>query len=461
MENEIQHLDLFSGIGGFAIAVDAVWPNSEHVFVDNDTFCQQVLLKHWPQSQIYGDIKELTIERLLTDSAGERFFRSRAKQKSSQSRVEATADPVYTELKFDILTGGFPCQPFSQAGRRKGTEDDRYLWPAMFKVIQLTKPTWVIAENVRGLVTWNDGLVLQQVCADLESEGYEVQPIVIPAVAVNAPHRRDRIWFIGHSNESRQPGVQDRQRKRENGRSSPKHDKQVDRYPIGVNVQGEREQQECSQSDRLCGGEKHGWNKNWLEVATKLCQLDDELSDWVDRCIGEVIELNDGTPTDTRRTEELQTLSTAIQSPEIWGKIRGLFPMATQRILLQTLCQLSGETYEGGLLSEGKIIPKKAVSKVWQSLEVDCSPQERRNNRQRAEELTNIVSELSYEVALEVMEAWHRLRGAFTSICSQEVKLDGFKLTKAQHRVQQLKAYGNAIVPVVAIEIMKAIKASN
>jgi hypothetical protein len=86
---------------------------------------------------------------------------------------------------FDLLTAGFPCQPFSVAGRRKGTEDDRYLWPEMFRVIQLYKPTWVIAENVRGLTTWNDGMVLETVCTDLEGEGYEVQPFIIPSASIS------------------------------------------------------------------------------------------------------------------------------------------------------------------------------------------------------------------------------------------------------------------------------------
>src|SRR4029077_4695613 len=93
---------------------------------------------------------------------------------------------------------GFPCQPFSAAGKRRGTEDDRHLWPEMFRIIQTFKPTWIVAENVRGLATWNNGLVLEQVCTDLEGQGYEVQPFIIPAVAVNAPHRRDRIWFVAY-----------------------------------------------------------------------------------------------------------------------------------------------------------------------------------------------------------------------------------------------------------------------
>jgi DNA (cytosine-5)-methyltransferase 1 len=96
----------------------------------------------------------------------------------------------------DILTGGFPCQPFSLAGKRKGTDDERYLWGEMLRAIQEIKPRFVIAENVFGITNIDGGLVFQQVCLDLETEGYEVQPFIIPAAAKNAPHRRDRCWFI-------------------------------------------------------------------------------------------------------------------------------------------------------------------------------------------------------------------------------------------------------------------------
>lgn len=163
----MKHLDLFSGIGGFAYAADQVWDNVEHVFCDNDKFCQQVITKHWPEAKQYNDIQEITEEQA------------------------------------DIITGGFPCQPFSQAGLRRGTADDRYLWPEMLRVIQLAQPAWVIAENVRGLLSHLDGMVLEQVCLDLEAAGYEVQPLIIPAAAVNAPHRRDRIWFVAYSLDKR------------------------------------------------------------------------------------------------------------------------------------------------------------------------------------------------------------------------------------------------------------------
>jgi DNA (cytosine-5)-methyltransferase 1 len=96
----------------------------------------------------------------------------------------------------DILTGGFPCQPYSSAGKRLGKEDERHLWPHMLRVISEVKPTYVVGENVRGLTNWNGGVVFEEVCTDLESQGYTVQPILLPACAVGAPHRRDRVWFV-------------------------------------------------------------------------------------------------------------------------------------------------------------------------------------------------------------------------------------------------------------------------
>jgi DNA (cytosine-5)-methyltransferase 1 len=225
------HLDLFSGIGGFALAVDRVWPEAEHVFCDNNLFCQQVLKKHWPNSKIYDDI------RTITDN-----------------------------LSADVLTGGFPCQPFSQAGRRRGTADNRYLWPEMFRVIQLTKPTWVIAENVGGFVTWNEGLVLEQVCTDLESENYEVQTFIIPAVSVNAPHRRERVWIVANSqggNPSDPPSI-----RRENG--------------VGMLSELHRPETRIGEREGLRSHRR--WEgESWVEVATRICRVDDGIPGRLDR----------------------------------------------------------------------------------------------------------------------------------------------------------------------------------
>ena len=105
--------------------------------------------------------------------------------------------------QIDILTGGFPCQPYSAAGKRKGKDDDRHLWPHMLRAIREIRPTYVVGENVFGLTTWNGGVVLEEVCAELEAEGYAVQPFIIPACAVGAPHRRDRIWIVAYANGMR------------------------------------------------------------------------------------------------------------------------------------------------------------------------------------------------------------------------------------------------------------------
>ena len=156
------HLDLFSGIGGFALA--ARWAGFETVqFVENEPFCQQVLAKNFKGVPIHGDIKTFKATGLVSPF---------------------------------LLSGGYPCQPFSQAGKRRGSSDDRHLWPEMFRIIQECRPTWVLAENVSGHIK----LGLQEVLTDLESEGYDTQTFHIGAVAQDAPHRRKRIWIVSNSN---------------------------------------------------------------------------------------------------------------------------------------------------------------------------------------------------------------------------------------------------------------------
>ena len=164
------HGSLFSGIGGFDIA--AQWAGWENVFAcEIDPFCQKVLKYHFPKSTLYENIR--------------------------------TTDFTIWRGRIDVLSGGFPCQPFSTAGKRKGTEDDRYLWPEMLRAIREISPRWVVGENVLGIVNWNGGMVFEQVCADLEAEGYEVQPYVLPACGVGAPHQRQRTWFVAHSSDVR------------------------------------------------------------------------------------------------------------------------------------------------------------------------------------------------------------------------------------------------------------------
>lgn len=164
------HGSLFSGIGGFELA--AQWMDWDNIFhCEWNEFGQKVLKHHFPKSISYADITK-------TDFSIHRG-------------------------SIDILTGGFPCQPYSTAGKRLGKEDERHLWPEMLRAIREIKPRWVVGENVRGLVSWSGGLVFEEVQTDLEAEGYSVQPFLLPAASVNAPHRRDRIWFVAYSNDNR------------------------------------------------------------------------------------------------------------------------------------------------------------------------------------------------------------------------------------------------------------------
>lgn len=195
---KMAHASLFSGIGGAELAASWMgWDNKFHCEIN--PFCRKILEYHFPESISYEDISKTD----FSDWRGQ----------------------------IDVLTGGFPCQPFSLAGKRKGAEDNRYLWPQMLRAIREIRPTWVVGENVAGILTMvqpgdeaevgnqsslfgesNRKRVLQRqeyvaetICRDLEREGYSVQPVVIPACAVGAPHRRDRVWFVANSNEYRDP----------------------------------------------------------------------------------------------------------------------------------------------------------------------------------------------------------------------------------------------------------------
>lgn len=270
------HLDLFSGIGGFALAAERVWPGIEHVFCEIDPFCQAILRKHWPNSRIYGDI------RTIADADGERRERG-AGGAPEGGRDVRQPFPGAAHPQVDLLTGGFPCQPFSHAGRRKGTGDDRFLWPEMLRVIRGHAPRVVVAENVRGLLTIDEGLVFEGVCADLETLGYEVQPVVVPACAVGAPHRRDRVWIV--ANAKHQPaGDAERGRAHQGapvGATGPDSDapdpkgKRVRRARLGEAEAGDG--REDARRDGIDTADRSGWGEPWPAVAARLCRLDDGL----------------------------------------------------------------------------------------------------------------------------------------------------------------------------------------
>ena len=302
---ELNHISLFSGIGGDTLS--AQWAGFETVmFVEIDKFCQQILNKHWPDVPVVGDIKGFD---------GRKY-----------------KDTI------TLISGGDPCQPNSIAGKRRGAEDDRYLWPEMLRVISEVRPTWIIGENVAGIVN----MELEQVLSDLEGEGYETQSFIIPACAVNAPHRRDRVWIVAHASptgtrgeggkttdekrrtsENRGEGIRqgdreactsgitptnshapDTKSKNDRGYLRGKEERQIPEPGNSIeqgtiaDTSSERLQRnicrqfggisdkiETSQGSESCGifSENKQWQEPWIEVATRLCRVDDGLSRGMDR----------------------------------------------------------------------------------------------------------------------------------------------------------------------------------
>ncbi len=161
-------LDLFSGIGGFSLGLERAGMSTV-AFCETDDYCRRVLAKRWPKVPCHSDIRDLN---------------------------------GYAKGYIDLISGGFPCQPFSVAGKRRGAEDDRHLWPEMHRLIEECRPAWVLGENVAGLIR----LGLDQVLSDLEGSGYACRTFAIPAVGVDAPHKRERLWIVAHAESRRGDG---------------------------------------------------------------------------------------------------------------------------------------------------------------------------------------------------------------------------------------------------------------
>jgi len=162
----MRHGSLFSGIGGFDLASE--WMGWDNVFhCEIDSFCQRVLKHHFPNATTHTNITDVDF----------RHYRGH----------------------IDIISGGFPCQPYSQAGKRRGSDDPRHLFPQMLRCIREIQPKWVVGENVHGIITWNDGEVFEDIHTQMGAEGYEMQSFVLPASSVGAPHQRNRTFFIGRN----------------------------------------------------------------------------------------------------------------------------------------------------------------------------------------------------------------------------------------------------------------------
>jgi len=404
----MKHIDLFSGIGGFALATEMVWDNVEHIFCDNDLFAQAVLEKHWPHSKIYGDIKTFTKESFTTDTRDEK---PRGVFKQPRKKSTETGD-VY------LLTGGFPCQPFSQAGRRLGTEDDRHLWPEMLRVIREFHPRWIIGENVGGLVTWSEGMVLEQIYTELESEGYEVQAFIIPAVAVNAPHRRDRVWIIAHSKHN---GIARTKKLGKNKKIQRRKSAREKLYEY------ESEGSRFSRETKIGWNTDRDWSENWTEVATRICRVDDGLPRRI-HGFERIKELYENNNNEMGMEEKKPKRSFAI-----WEELRKVWEE-------RETYEASFYLYDFGLCDSLLQVPRKSRPNRWISQE------------ETAEEMRGLWQELYAKPYEEAQELQSRLLERTWEIERRK------EMEQKKQRNPRLKSLGNAIVPQVAAEIMKVIK---
>jgi len=235
MDFKFKTLDLFSGLGGFSLGLERTGYFETVAFCDNDKYSKLIIDKHWKGTKIYNDVREINKEQFKKDG-----------------------------IEFpEIITGGFPCQPFSVAGKKQGTSDDRHLWPEMFRIIQEFTPRWIIGENVKNITNIQDGMVFETVCTDLEREGYEVRAFNIPAAGVGAPHRRERIWIVAHSKSIESDVGKGRQHQEERKRQLQIRGKNSDDANTnGERLQGHRSEYELRNSEE----EEQTSGNSWWSV---------------------------------------------------------------------------------------------------------------------------------------------------------------------------------------------------
>lgn len=456
----MKHGSLFSGIGGFDLAAE--WMGWENVFhCEWNEFGQRILKYYWPKAKSYNDITK-------TDFTPHRGT-------------------------IDILSGGFPCQPYSQAGKRLGTEDERHLWPEMLRAIREIQPRYVVGENVSGLVNWSGGLVFEEVQTNLENEGYEVQAFILPACAVNAPHRRDRVWFVAHANGSTTGPPRTSGKTESNGgknNDEPKSGRKQTEQHIGcsdvpgniANPNGTRfqktgtEQQTAgikqygeldgnatnANSEQRCEGRLHAPEPekaerhlssrnarshkrgNWQDFPTQppIRQRNDGFSRPLVRYITKELRDEISKTSEENRIKNLPEVWQKISKEEIWQKVRGLYSLETKEVLLQTMQLYSARGGEQGELSPfSEKFSEPILRKLRKYGEFGSSPQGQELGKQRTQKYPNSLSFLPHEVALAA-------RGFETQLAKFE----------AWHRKESIKAGGNAIVPQVAFEIFKVIQ---
>jgi DNA (cytosine-5)-methyltransferase 1 len=410
----MRHGSLFSGIGGFDLASE--WMGWENVFhCEWNPFGQKVLNYYWPNSITYNDITktDFTIHR-----GG-----------------------------IDIITGGFPCQPYSSAGKRLGKEDERHLWPEMLRAIREIQPTWVVGENVRGLTNWNGGLVFDEVQAELEAQGYQVTPFLLPACAVNAPHRRDRIWFIAYSdNKRRSSGLGEVQK--ENGEVS-KWDNNAESSNSN-NGDASDSDSSSKESSRKSGSINSNWGNNnaeqkqWRESTEQHIGCNNVSSNASDSSSLRFCEHS------SRKELFSETFGTQLR-------------MDKQNASNSEFKGLQGCTDTGKVSSKEGTLGREGNKFTTESSSVD---KQSNDSDSKIKGLEGLRGEERRHTKLHRrqsrIENWQNFP-TVSPICDGD---DGFSnrldsITFPKWRNESIKAGGNAIVPQVVYQIFKAIEQYN
>ena len=395
------HGSLFSGIGGFDLAAE--WMEWDNVFhCEWNDFGKKVLKYYWPKAISYDDITK-------TDFSVHRG-------------------------RIDILSGGFPCQPYSQAGKRLGKEDDRHLWPEMLRAIREIEPSYVVGENVLGLTNWNGGLVFEEVQTDLEAEGYEVQPFILPASGVNAPHQRQRVWFVAKNTNKN--GWRSDQRKENPEKRRFRNTGAGDNERIQAENGKVRPVANSNGTEQTDNGRANSQEKR--EVRR------DEKGD----VSGELFGFGNATDTESK------SCGRELQQRQKQGKFRG--------------CNSEGNAPDTGSSRQQTDYtmrkPKKQIisSRIdGENISPDTDNEGCKRNRTQPKPKEQKQTGTGYWDDVR-KNTWQNFPTQ-SPICGGDdglpSQLDG--ITFPKWRNESIKAYGNAIVPQVAYQIFKAINQVN
>jgi DNA (cytosine-5)-methyltransferase 1 len=390
---KLQLLDLFSGIGGFSLGLESTGFFKTIAFVEKDKFCRQVLQKNFNNIPIEEDIRNVR---------GERY-------------------------KADIITGGFPCQPFSVAGKRKGTDDDRYLWDETIRVVAECKPRWFIGENVEGIININNGMVLRQVQTDLEEQGFQVQCLVIPASGIGAWHQRKRIWIVAYSDSNR-------------------HSNKI----RGSSTKEERISQEHRQdhnTTRKSSGASSVWETNNQHVPNSSGKRSSSQSIGVNR---ELAEESNG----EKKTRNQSTLRTSSSCSDVSNSNTDLRKRRGAEFQ-------SGDDREWGFCSKKEEQARDDIRSeiigcdaVFGKENVTHSNSEGSQGHGLSTDMETEQRQILTEGSIEEQQSWWQTQ---SRICGVP---HGISATMDKNRANRIKALGNSIVPQIArqlgLAIMKA-----